>query len=90
MNLKEEIEEDTSENQTGFNLDLKTKNDVTLNLQMKLVDVLISKSDTQIIHQKSDLDNFLILELQKRCNVVVMDFLRKNKKEMKRNQQLGH
>lgn len=55
------------------------KNNVTLDLQMKLADVLINKRDIEIINQKSDLDNFLILDLQKRCVEPMKVFLKKDK-----------
>lgn len=72
MDLKEVIEEDKTETEAVSNVDLKTtcyktdmEKDVTVDLQMKLA-VLIIKWDIQITDQKSDLDNFLILDLQKR------------------------
>lgn len=73
MDLKEVIEEDKTETEAVSNVDLKMtpykndmEKDVTLDLQMKVADVVIIKRDIQITNQKSDLNNFLILDLQKR------------------------
>ena len=49
---------------TGYENDMEK--DVTLDIQRKLVDVLKIKREIQIVHQESVLNNFFILDLQKR------------------------
>ena len=46
---------------------------------MKPADVLIIKRDIQTINQESDLDNFPILDLQKRLVKVLKNFMRRKK-----------
>lgn len=60
--------------------------DITLDLQLKLA---VSKS-IQIINSNNDLDNFLVLDLQKRRVIVWKVVLRKDKEKMKRNHLLGY
>ena len=49
---------------TGYKNDMEK--DITLDIRKNLADVLIIKKDIQIAYQESDLDNFSILDLQKR------------------------
>lgn len=63
--FKREGSRETTKNLAILDLDLKMKSYkngmkkiVTLDLQMKLTDILIIKRDTQIINQNNDLDNF--------------------------------
>lgn len=52
-----------------------------IDLQMKPV-ALIIKEDKQVINQKSDLNNFLILDLQKRLVKLMELFLRGGNEKM--------
>lgn len=57
---------------------------------MKPGDVLIIIRYIQITNQKDDLDILLVLDLHMRSLKVLKSHLRRDKKEMKRNQVLGH
>lgn len=54
------------------------KNDATLDIQMKQADDLI-KTNAQRSNHKSDLNNFLLLDLPKRLVKVLNDFVRRDK-----------
>lgn len=58
-------------------------------MQKQRADVSIIKRNLQILDQESDLNNFPILDLQKRHVKALKNFVRKDKK-MKRNKVLGH
>lgn len=64
--------------------------DNTVDLKMKLVNVLIFKVDIQVLNQKSELDNIFLLDVQKKSVKGLKDFLRRDKKMKKINQIIGH
>ena len=83
--------------ETELKVDLKMighknnmEKDVTLDIQKKPADVLIIKRDLQTINQESDLDNFAILDLQKRLVKALKNFVRRDKENIKRNKVQGH
>lgn len=57
------------------------KKDATLNLQKKQADLLKIKWDIKIIKWKTDVDNFLILDLPKKCVKLMKDFLTGTKRK---------
>lgn len=61
------------------------KNDVekdVLDLQTKQVNISLPKEDVQLLNQKSDLDNFLLLDVEKRSSNVLSNLLRSNRKPL--------
>ena len=79
----------TDKTEINLKVDLKMTG-CKKDIQKKPAEVLIIKRDIQITNQESDLDNFPILDLQKRLVKALKNFVRREKGKMKRDQVLGH
>lgn len=78
----EEVQAIPDKSEINLNVDLKVSSNVkgmdkdVLDIQMKRVDISLLKGNVQLRNQKTDLDNFLLLYVQKRSVKVLMDFTR--------------